>query len=107
MFFRVPGNGGSVLKIISGSRSAHRAFPAAGAQVSSDTSAEAIWAQWQDRKVGTVAGLGPHLGVNGISPLHRAGGMRMRSTKESREVFYSAAFSEEWPRVGGCHAQGN
>lgn len=43
MFFRVPGNGGSVLKIIS-VRSAHRALPAAGAQVSSDTSAEAIWA---------------------------------------------------------------
>lgn len=41
----------------------------------------------------TLAGLGPHLGVNSISPFHRSGLVRMANTKESREVFYSDAYS--------------
>lgn len=50
MFFRVPGNRASALKIEYLAGEVYTELsPAAGAQVSSGTCAEAIWAQWQER----------------------------------------------------------
>lgn len=104
MFFRVLGNRASPLKIeYLAAEVCTELSHAAGAQVSSGTCAEAIWAQWQDRgqagedsgRAGTI----PWGETYFSAPQSRC--YKKDKHQRRREVSYSAAFSREAPLCQG------